>query len=148
MVVRLARRALIVALATIAGLAVAHAQQKASVMKIRITASDGFAVAELDDNAAARDFAARLPLKLVLGDYAATEKVADLPGNLSTKGSPSGTAARVGDVTYYAPWGNLAIFVKDFGHSAGLVRLGRITSGLEHIGRTGPVSVTIERTAD
>jgi hypothetical protein len=37
----------------------------------------------------------------------------------------------VGDITYYAPWGNLAIFYRDFGYSPGLVRLG-------HIGRTGP----------
>lgn len=59
-------------------------------MKIRISTETQAAVVELDDNAATRDFLALLPLKLVLGDYGATEKVADLPGKLSTRGSPSG----------------------------------------------------------
>ena len=117
-------------------------------MKIRISTETQAAVVELDDNAATRDFLALLPLKLVLGDYGATEKVADLPGKLATKGSPSGMTPVRGDVTYYAPWGNLAIFVKDFSHSQGLVKLGRITTGLEYIGRSGPVPVTIERSAD
>lgn len=117
-------------------------------MKIRISTATQTAVAELDDNAAARDFLSLLPLKLVLGDYGATEKIADLPGKLSTVGSPAGMKPVTGDLTYYAPWGNLAIFIKDFSHSQGLVKLGRITSGLEHIGRSGPVPVTIERSAD
>ncbi|WP_333825283.1 cyclophilin-like fold protein [Pinisolibacter sp.] len=148
MATRLTFRSAIIAVATITALAVAHAQQKAPDMKIRIVTGDRFAVAELDDNATARAFVALLPLRLVLTDYAATEKIADLPGKLTTAGSPPGFAPKAGAVTYYAPWGNLAIFVKDFSHSAGLVELGRITSGLEIIGRPGPVPVIIERATD
>jgi hypothetical protein len=35
-----------------------------------------------------RDFAALLPLTLTLKDYAATEKISDLPKRLSTDGAP------------------------------------------------------------
>jgi len=48
----------------------------------------------------------------------------------------------VGDITYYAPWGNLAIFYRDFDYSRGLVRLGRIDSGIEALAATsGEVTV-------
>jgi len=46
-----------------------------------------------------------------------------------------------GDIAYYARWGNLAIFIKDFGYSRGLVRLGRIESGLDALQRRGPLRV-------
>jgi hypothetical protein len=52
----------------------------------------------------------------------------------------------VGDITYYAPWGNLAIFYRDFGYSPGLVRLGRIDSGIETLAASsGEVTVTVSR---
>lgn len=136
------------ALAATVTFAPAHAQQQVSGMKIRIVAGNEVALGELDDNAAAHDFLALLPLKLRLTDYAETEKVSDLPAKLTTGGSPPGVTPAAGDITYYAPWGNLAIFINDFSYSQGLVKLGRITSGLRHIGRAGSVPVTIERLID
>ena len=103
------------------------------------------ATATLDDNGSAREFAARLPLSLTLKDYAATEKIADLPGALSIKGSPEAYKPSAGDISYYAPWGNLAIFYKDGHLSSGLVRLGRLDSGIDAMRRPGPVSVRVER---
>lgn len=100
---------------------------------------------QLADNAAARDFFAILPLQLTLKDYAQTEKVSDLPKQLKTSGCPDGHKASVGDITYYAPWGNLAIFTRDFSYASGLVYLGKITSGMEHLQKTGPLSVTIQK---
>lgn len=100
-------------------------------MDVLITTGDTTLHATLNDSAAAQDFAAMLPLTLTLGDHANTEKVADLPGQLSTTGSPSGTAARAGDITYFAPWGNLAIFYRDFDHANGLIALGRIHDPLD-----------------
>ena len=100
-------------------------------MKIRLDFDGTTLTGTLDDGAAANDFAALLPLELTLEDYASTEKISDLPRKLSTAGAPEGTAASVGDITYYAPWGNLAVFYRAFGYSAGLVRLGRIDSGIE-----------------
>jgi hypothetical protein len=113
-------------------------------MKIRMDVEGTEVTATLDDNAAARDFVSLLPLTLTLKDYAETEKVSDLPKRLSTEGAPSGTDPSVGDITYYAPWGNLAVFYRDFGYSNGLVKLGRINSGAEALNRPGPLRVTIE----
>jgi len=104
--------------------------------------------ATLEDTAAARDFVALLPLELSLDDYASTEKVAYLPRKLSTAGAPRGSDAHVGDIAYYAPWGNLALFHKDFEYSPGLVRLGRLDAGVEALRRPGPLRVTIERIED
>jgi hypothetical protein len=67
-------------------------------------------------------------------DYSGTEKISDLPRKLSTKNAPSGCDPSVGDITYYSPWGNLAIFYKDFGYSKGLVKLGSIDGGIEQLG--------------
>ncbi|MGA0565125.1 cyclophilin-like fold protein [Ancylobacter sp. VNQ12] len=56
-------------------------------MQIRISTEAQAAVVELDDNAATRGFLALLPLKLVLGDRSATEKIADLPGKPPPRGA-------------------------------------------------------------
>jgi hypothetical protein len=113
-------------------------------MRIRIDVDGGAVMATLDDNSqAAKDFIALLPLTLMLNDYNATEKVSDLPRRLSTKGAPPGFDPSSGDIAYYAPWGNLAIFYKDFGFSSGLIKLGTIESGLDRLA-PGSLSVTIE----
>ena len=114
-------------------------------MKIRLT-FDGKAVeATLLDNVTARDFLSLLPMTLTLEDYNATEKIGYPPRKLSTAGAPAGIDPSVGDIAYYAPWGNLAIFYKDFGYSRGLVSLGRIDSGVEALNVPGSLKVTIER---
>jgi hypothetical protein len=113
-------------------------------MKIRMDVEGAEVTATLDDNATSRDFVSLLPLTLTLKDYAETEKVSDLPKRLSTEGAPAGSDPSVGDITYYAPWGNLAVFYKDFGYSSGLIRLGKIESGVEALNRPGPLKVTIE----
>lgn len=114
-------------------------------MKIQIHLDDNCLTATLDDNPCARDFAALLPLSLTLEDYAATEKISDLPRRLDTTGAPAGYTPRTGDLTYYAPWGNLAIFHKPFSHSSGLVFLGRLDEGVERMREPGPLKVTLTR---
>ncbi len=113
-------------------------------MKIRLTVNDKIINATLADNPSARDFLALLPLSLTLKDYASTEKISDLPKKLTTQNAPAGFDPGVGDITYYAPWGNLAIFYRDFGYSAGLIKLGHIDAGMEALNISGPMQVTIE----
>ena len=119
----------------------AHSQPQ---QKIRIVVGANIIPVTLDDNASARDFAALLPLSLTLEDYAATEKVATLPRKLSIAGAPAGMTPAVGDVCYYAPWGNLAIFHKPFAYSAGLVRLGRVDAGIDVLRAEGRMAARIE----
>lgn len=117
-------------------------EQMEGTMHIRIRAGERILTAHLEDSAAARDFAALLPIELTLRDYASTEKIADLPRRLSTEGAPPGVDPAVGDIAYYAPWGNLAIYYRDFGYSRGLVYLGRIESGAEALSSfEGPVTI-------
>ena len=114
-------------------------------MEIRILIEGTALAATLEDNAASRDFVAQLPLDLTLEDYNATEKIADLPSRLSTEGTPEGVDPDVGDVTYFAPWGNLALFYRDFRYSRGLIRLGRIDGDVKLLERDGSIAVRIER---
>lgn len=102
-------------------------------MKIRISAGDTVLTATMLDNATSRDFMSLMPITLTLRDYAGTEKIGDLPRKLLTQGAPSGSDPSVGDITLYAPWGNLAIFYKDFGYAGGLIILGKIDSDVDKL---------------
>ncbi len=113
-------------------------------MRIRMSIEGTPLTATLDDNVASRDFASLLPLALPLTDYAATEKISDLPRRLSTEGTPPGSEPAVGTLAYYAPWGNLALFYRDAGYANGLVRLGTITSGMDVLKQSGPLEVDIQ----
>jgi hypothetical protein len=114
-------------------------------MQIRIHAGNDVIPITLDDNRAAREFAAQLPLTLELRDYGKNEKIADLPRRIDVAEAPAAHRPSAGDVAYYSPWGNLAIFVAD-GHRSdeGLVRLGRVERGLDALRARGAMKVTIE----
>jgi hypothetical protein len=61
-------------------------------------------------------------------------------------GRSGGEDAAVGDITYYAPWGNLAIFYQGSGYANGLVKLGSIESGVEALAnQQGSFTATIDR---
>ena len=105
--------------------------------------------AELNDNSAARDFLTMLPLSLPLEDFNSTEKISDLPERLSTSGEPEGFEPVRGDLAYYAPWGNLAIFYRDYSWSRSLVKLGHITSGnMEALSSVGNGDTLVIERAD
>jgi hypothetical protein len=122
--------------------------QQARVMKIRIDVDGTTMTATLEDNVTARDFASLLPLTVALADHARTEKISDLPRRLSTEGAPTGSDPSIGDIAYYAPWGNLALFYRDFGYSRGLIKLGAIESGGAALNRSGTLRATIELVRD
>jgi len=126
------------------GFAVSAYGEEKTAMKIRISTRNTVLTATMLDNATSRDFMSMLPLTVTLRDYAGTEKISDLPRKLSTQGAPPGSDPTVGDITLYAPWGNLAIFYKDFRYSSGLIILGRIDSGLDKLSKLNG-EVTIQR---
>jgi len=125
--------------------AASAAKEPARAMKIQIRIGEKKLTATMRDSATTVDFLSLLPLKLTLKDYARTEKIADLPMKLTTHGAPAGSEPSAGDIAYYAPWGNLAIFYKDFDYSAGLIILGKLDSGLELLTEFGAGNITIER---
>lgn len=107
-----------------------HTQKRFSLMNIRIDidGSNQPIFVTLESTTAAQDFMKQLPLSLKLTDYASSEKIATLPQKLSIQGVTDGHEGKSGDITYYAPWGNLAIFYKnsDVGYAKGLIFLGKI----------------------
>ncbi len=106
-------------------------------MKVRFAFADTELVAALNGSAVAREFLSTLPLDLQIEDYAHNEKIAYLPSKLSARGTGPFTDEAAGDLCYYAPWGNLVFFYAPYRFSAGLVRLGHLTSGLAALSRRG-----------
>ncbi|TDT31643.1 cyclophilin-like protein [Streptomyces sp. BK208] len=112
-------------------------------MDIHVTIDGRPVDATLNDSPAARDLASLLPLTLDLEDFHDTERIADPPRKLTTEGAPEPAAAKVGDIAYFAPWGNLAIFYKD-GPSASsdLLILGHIDADADQL--SGADRITIK----
>lgn len=116
-------------------------------MKVKISVGDRTITATMENNAAGRDFLSRLPLEVTLNDYNnTTEKIFYPDPALTTEGVARGCAPTSGDITIYAPWGNVAIFCKNWSHSNDLIKIGRIDgNGIEALTVTGNITVKIER---
>ncbi len=100
----------------------------------------------LEDNATARDFASLLPMTITLREFGHAEKVSgSLPKRLSELGAPATDAGALGDIAYYAPWGNLAFYRGQGPDASGVIKIAKITSGIEALRQAGQVSVTISR---
>ncbi|MEU1122231.1 cyclophilin-like fold protein [Streptomyces sp. NPDC005899] len=119
-----------------------HPSDRSTAMDIRVTLDGHPVEATLNDSPAARDFAALLPLSLDLADFHDMERTADLPRELDTAGSPAPVAARAGDIAYYAPWGNLALFHRDGPDaSADLLVLGHLDVSADQLGEADRITV-------
>lgn len=114
---------------------------------MNITVGDRTLTATMEDNAAGRDFLSRLPLEITLNDYnGTTEKIFYPDPALTTEGVTRGCAPTPGDITIYAPWGNVAIFCKNWSHSSDLIKIGRIDGdGIDALSIGGDIRVKIER---
>ena len=85
----------------------------------------------LEHNNSTQDFLKMLPLTIKFEDYNNTEKIAMLDTKLDTTDAPSGYNPQIGDFAYYAPWGNLSVFYKDFRYSNSLIKLGTFENGMD-----------------
>lgn len=131
------------------GMAAGAAAQNLSAQEaeVRISIDMGGKVvmrAILEDSPTTRDLVSQLPLTTTFEDYASFEKIGYPPRKLSTEGAPEGETPSAGDVGYYAPWGNIALFHTGFRNSPGLILLGRIEGEFDALRIPGPVEVTIE----
>lgn len=114
-------------------------------MKLKISFGDMELTATLYDNPTSRDLISMLPITTVLEDYASNEKIFYPERKLTKDGAPGGYDPSKGDITYYAPWGDVAIFYKDFNYSTGLIGLGKIDdNGIEKLHSVGNQPVTFE----
>ena len=113
-------------------------------MRLRFTFADQDFTATLEDNPSARDLFSMLPLDLTISDYSTNENIAYLPRKLTEEGSGQFGNEAVGDLCYYAPWGNLAMFHGPYRWSRGLIRLGRLDQGAEPLLVRGEHPLRIE----
>lgn len=107
--------------------------EEAVSMRIKLATVDGDIIIKLENNSAAEDLAAMLPLDLDFSDYNNTEKIAYPPEEIDVSDTAGGTAPSIGDLTIYTPWGNLALFYQKWSYSSDLVPIGSIESGIEYI---------------
>lgn len=105
----------------------------AETARMRLITGRGDIVIRLRDNDAAQRLADMLPLELEFSDFNNTEKIAYPPEEIDVSNTEAGTAPKAGDLTIYAPWGNLALFYQDGSYSSSLVPLGSVEEGAEYM---------------
>ncbi|PDS78599.1 cyclophilin-like fold protein [Rhizobium sp. L43] len=120
------------------------ANQEPTDVRIRIGFNKLTLTATLFDNPTARDLVSMLPLNLTIEDYGRNEKIVHLPRKLTEEGSGPFENEQPGDLCYFKPWGNLALFYADYRWN-GLIRLGRFDNGFEPLLVRGEYPVRIER---
>ncbi|MGW5473527.1 cyclophilin-like fold protein [Streptomyces chartreusis] len=115
---------------------------RSTPMDIRVTIDGQPVDATLNDSPAARDLASLLPLTLDLEDFNGTERIADPPRKLTTENAPEPQAPKTGDLTYYAPWGNLAVFYKNGPAASGdLLILGHIDADADLLSEADRITI-------
>jgi hypothetical protein len=119
--------------------------QEPTDVRIRLTFNNRSMTATLYDNPSSRDLALLLPLGLTIDNYGNNEKIAYLPRKLTEEGSGLFGNEAPGDLCYFAPWGNLALFYADYRWSEGLIRLGRFEDRFEPLLVRGKFPLRIER---
>ena len=112
--------------------AYSNAAEQEVTMKIKVKANGKTTVFELNNSPAAKDLYSQLPLTITVEDYSDNEKIFYPPEKLNIADT-STADARAGTLAYYAPWGDVVMFYKDFGSASGLYALGHAISGSEYI---------------
>ena len=116
-------------------------------MNIRLTINGKAMAATLIDSGTTHDFISLLPLTLTMNDLFEREKFAHLPRAISTEGKRT-HAYEVGDIAYWAPGPDVAVFYRHDGQKIPTPAssfIGKIDSGVEKLDVPGSVRVTFER---
>ncbi len=115
-------------------------------MKINITVSGKTVTATLMDNPTAKDFVSQLPLTLSMQDLFGREKFGHLQKALSEKG-PRTNKYEVGDIAYWSPARDLAIYYRHGGESIpspGIIPIAKIKGDTEVFNVPGTLKVSLE----
>lgn len=116
--------------------------------RIKLTFECNEIYALINNSKAGNDFLSLLPLSVKAEDFNSTEKIFYLSKKLNIENEPDGINPKAGDITYYAPWGNIAIFYKNFRYSNNLIYLGKFenVSDVEKLSNMkGDFDIRIER---
>lgn len=96
---------------------------------------------QLNDSSAANALYNQLPLTIETENYGGNEKIFYPPEKLDVSNTPMAKGP-AGTLSYYEPWGDVAIFYGECRGSSGLYELGEAVSGTEHISQiTGQIEL-------
>ena len=111
-------------------------------MQVKITAMRLTATFQLYDTIAAKEFYDQLPLRLELTNFRDAQWMFYPPEKLSVTAREAYHDGKKGELSYYAPWGDVVMFYGRFGSAAGLYELGHAISGSEFIqGMSGTIQI-------
>jgi hypothetical protein len=124
--------------------------ERRSTMKVSLKFQDKTLTATLIDNETTRDFVSLLPLTLTMNDLFGREKYGHLPREISGGGERTYTY-EVGQLVYWSPGPNVAIYYRDDGEripKPGIIVIGKVDSGVHALNVPGAVKVKIELVTD
>ena len=114
-------------------------------MKIKITVGDAVLYATLEDNAAARAWAAQMPMTLPMKDLYSREMCYRYGSGALPTDELRSDGYEVGDIAYWPPRGSLVILYAQNGEHFERQQIGHIDSGIEVFQSGGDADVTFER---
>lgn len=117
---------------------------KLSDMYVKITSNGQTAEFRLYDTTAAKEFYSQLPLKLELHNFRQAQWMFYPPNKLNVKPDEAYHDGKKGELSYYAPWGDVFMLYKDFYAGDEMHRLGINVSGMNSMEKMSG-SATIEK---
>ncbi len=113
-----------------------------SSMGVQVSCQDRTANFRLYDTQAAKEFYDQLPLELELSNFRDAQWMFYPPQKLSVKAEEAYHDGKKGELSYYAPWGDVFMLYEDFYAGDEMHRLGVGISGVEEIaGMSGVVRI-------
>ncbi len=104
-----------------------------SDMQVKITSKGHTATFRLYDTVAAKEFYDQLPLKLDLTNFRDAQWMFYPPEKLNVTAREAYHDGKKGELSYYAPWGDVFMLYKDFYAGDEMHRLGIGVSGINEI---------------
>jgi len=102
-------------------------------MHVKITSQGRAATFQLYDTTGAREFYNQLPLKLELNNFHDAQWMFYPPEKLNVTQEEAYHDGKKGELSYYAPWGDVFMLYKDFYAGDEMHRLGIGISGIDDI---------------
>jgi hypothetical protein len=106
-----------------------------SDMQVKITSKGNTATFRLYDTAAAKEFYDQLPLRLDLTNFRDAQWMFYPPEKLNVTAREAYHDGKKGELSYYAPWGDVFMLYKDFYAGDQMHRLGINVTGIEEIAK-------------
>lgn len=101
-------------------------------MQISVQSNGNTIIYKLNSSTASQELYNQLPISIEVENFGNNEKIFYPTNKLSTNNTPTANA-KDGTLAYYAPWGDVVMFYKDFGSASRLYELGEVVFGKEFI---------------